>query len=105
MATALTNAYTGICIGGPKDGQTLEGLHDHYDCIDIEPLPPLSGAPDYMASDGMVSFTKRGTYFYHGAAVQVFGLQIGIWAWNDMHDERMIADAIMAKLTTKTKRR
>lgn len=96
----------GVCVGGPKDGQTLEWDSDQYDCIELTspPTPDLANAP-YMVPDDTVSYTTRGSYYYHGAAVTVFGQQIGVWAWHTFPGERHIADAIMAKLTAKTKTR
>lgn len=98
-------SYTGIAIGGPKDGQAL--THTGVCCACIEAtMPEIIGdmaSMEHVIPDDKLAFTRRGTYYFVEDGVKVLGQRIDVWAWEGQ-DTAQLFKAIMAKLTARKKR-
>lgn len=91
MATALTNAYTGICIGGPLAGAELSAQGAIYTVIDAQDDFTEEGE----APDANVSYVGRGYYSYNPMAFTFMGAPVAAFIYQDINGGDALAQHVL----------
>lgn len=91
MSTALTNAYTGICIGGPLAGKQLAAQGAIYTVIDAQAdFTEVGKNPD-----ASVSYVERGYYSYNPVAFTFMGAPVAAFVYQDINGSDAMAEHVL----------